>query len=168
MERLEFQVASDAKAIIHLATLVKDYLSNSLHVVTENGELRKRVNAMDGKAFEPVSSAVQRLANVSAMAEEQDALAAKCKELALKVQCMPVMSEEDRTLCARVAESREAFKKKASKVRSKHRTAEMEMVAEQARIEHVEHTTWTMQSDRDLHELKGKLNFSEHCNNVTD
>lgn len=36
----ESQVAFDAIAIVHLATLVKDHRSNCLCVIAENGELR--------------------------------------------------------------------------------------------------------------------------------
>lgn len=67
-----------------------------------------------------------------------------------------------------MVEMEEASETKASKVRTKSRTEDMEVVPGQARTELVDHTARIAQLEGDLHELKGKLDFSERCNNVTD
>lgn len=59
----------------------------------------------------------------------------------------------------------------ALKVRDKHRTADMEVVAEQTRTERaerVEHTAGIAQLEGDLQELKEKLGSAERRNNVAD
>lgn len=49
LERLELHVTLDAKAIAHLAMLVKDYRFNFHRVTAENSKLRRRLNAMEEK-----------------------------------------------------------------------------------------------------------------------
>lgn len=60
---------------------------------------------------------------------------------------------------------KEAFKTKASKMRTKYRIAGMEIVAEKTCKKLAEHTAQVTQLVGDLHELKGKLDFSENRNN---
>lgn len=57
---------------------------------------------------------------------------------------------------------------KASKVQTKRRAVEMEVVGEQARTERVEHKARVAQLDGDLHKFKGKLDFLERRKNVAD
>lgn len=76
IEGLESQAASDAKAIAHIATRVKEHRLNSLRVVAENGEWRRRVPEMDGKTFEAGSSAEQPQPKLTSMAKKRDTLAA--------------------------------------------------------------------------------------------
>lgn len=65
-------------------------------------------------------------------------------------------------------ELEEAFKTEASKVRAMHRTADVEVVAEQACRERVEHTPCNVPLEGGLHELKGKLNSSKRRKKVAD
>lgn len=123
-----------------MATLVKERPSNSLGVAAENGGLQRKVNDMEGKSLEAASSVKQLRAKISAMAEERDSLAANCGELALKLQCGPVLSEEAKSLSARVAEMVEASKMKTSIVQKERRTADTKVVAGLARTESAEHT----------------------------
>lgn len=61
-----------AKAIAHLATIVKVPRSYSVREAAENGELRRWVNDMKEKTLEAVLSEEQLQATVSAMTEELD------------------------------------------------------------------------------------------------
>lgn len=93
------------------------------------------------------------------MAEERDALAAKCEELAVKLLCMHDLSKMTRSLCVHVAELVEAFKTKVLKVWAKRRTANAKVVVKQARTERVEHTARIAQLKGDLLKLKSQLSF---------
>lgn len=63
------------------------------------------------------------------MTGKLDVLAVKGEELALAVKCMPVLAEAAKRLRACVASFKELSKTIMSKVRSKRRTAHMEVVA---------------------------------------
>lgn len=54
----------------------------------------------------------------------------------------------------------DASKMKASKVWDRHRTADMEKVAEQARTERAGYSAQNAQLESGLHQLKGKLDSS--------
>lgn len=73
--------------------LVKGHRLNCPRVISENEGLRRRINDMDSKTFEAVSSAEQLQRKFSATAEERATLASRCKTLALEVQCMPRLAE---------------------------------------------------------------------------
>lgn len=104
---LESQVALDAKAVTHLATLLKGHRWKFLCVPAENGEPQRRVKDMEGKPLEVVSSAKQLQVKVSAMTEKRNTLKANCEKFALEVQCMSSLAEEARILhtCLGVEES---------------------------------------------------------------
>lgn len=70
--------------------------------------------------------------------------------------------------CARVAELEEVSKTKASKVRAKHRAADIEVVAEQAHTKRTEHTARIAQLEGDLHKVKGKAGILGRLNNNAD
>lgn len=78
-------MALNAQAFALLEKIVKDCPSNCFRAAAKNGELQKRVNPMDGKNFETDSSVEQVQTKLSAISEECDALAAKCKRFALKI-----------------------------------------------------------------------------------
>lgn len=104
---------------------MKDRRLNSLRAAAENGELRRRVHVMEGRTLETVMSAKPLRAKGSAVAEERDYLAAKCKEHALEVQCMPGFAEEAKSMRTRVVELEDGSKTLASKGRARCRTADM-------------------------------------------
>lgn len=81
---------------------------------------------------------------------------------------MPGLAKEARDLRACVVALEEASKTKASKVCAKRRTAETEVVAEQTRTERAEPTAKIAQLKDVLHELNGKLDFSERRNSFAD
>lgn len=91
------------------------------------------------------------------MAGKRDALVAKCDELALEVQCILGLADEAKSLRACMTELVESFKKMLPNVWAKRRTADMEMVAKQARTENMARIAHLK---GDVHELKGKLEFS--------
>lgn len=91
------------------------------------------------------------------MARERDDLWAKFEEFALKEQCIPGFAEQARCLRARVAELKEASKKKTAKMWAKRKTMDMEVVAELARTKRAEYTARSAQSEGELHERKGEL-----------
>lgn len=76
------------------------------------------------------------------------------------------LSRKARSLHARVAELKETSKKKVSKKLTKHRTASMEVDAEQASTDIVEHLARTAQLDVYLHELDENSDFMKCRNNV--
>lgn len=137
-------------------------------MTAESGGLQKLVNDLKEKTCEAVASAEQLQANVSSVTGERDPLTVKLEELAHKGQSMSGLTKEAKSLRTRVADLEKSSKTKAPKVRAKRRISEMEEVAEQARIDHFEHTAWTVQLEGDLHELEGKLDFVKRCNDVTD
>lgn len=57
IEGLKSQMASDAKAIAHMTTLLKDYRWNSFRTAAENGKLRRSVSVIKEKTLETLSSA---------------------------------------------------------------------------------------------------------------
>lgn len=83
---------------------MKNHCSNCLRVTSENEELRRWVNDTEGKTCEAVSSAKQLQVKVNSLTGKRDALATKCKELPLELQCKPELAEELRSLRARVVE----------------------------------------------------------------
>lgn len=123
-------MASDAKIIVHLATLVKNNCSINFCVAAENGELRKKVNAINVKTFEALSSKKRLQEKISALTKERSSLIAKCEELELGVRCIPGLGGEAKSLRAWVAEIAKASKRKAPEIWSRCKTAEMEVVAE--------------------------------------
>lgn len=78
------------------------------------------------------------------------------------------MADEAKSLRTRVAEMEKASKAKASKVWTNRKTVNMIAEAEQGRSNCAEHTARLAQLEGGLHELKGRLDFSERCNNVAD
>lgn len=64
------------------------------------------------------------------MAEERDLFNGNCKELTQEVQYMPGLAEKAKSLRASVAKMEDASRKKALKVSTKLRTADMELDAE--------------------------------------
>lgn len=100
----------------------------------------KKGEVQERKTLEAVSSVEQLPAKVSAMAEKRTVLATKCKELALKVQCMPGLADAAKILLARVAKLQRAFMTRTSKVRTMRRTMDTDVVAEHPLVERSEHT----------------------------
>lgn len=119
-ERLNLQVAFDAKAIAHLATFVRDNCSNCLCLTTENVELQRWVNDLEQMTCQAESSLKRFRANVSFVSGGREALAAKCEELALEVQYTSGLDSEARNLRAHVAELEKSSNTKVSNVRAKH------------------------------------------------
>lgn len=69
---LEARLASNTRAIAHLAMFMKDHCSSSLRVAAENGVLQKNVSEIEGKTVKALLSAEQLQAKVSAMTKERD------------------------------------------------------------------------------------------------
>lgn len=153
IEELWSQLASAPNTIGHLATPVKDHRLGSLCVAAENGELWRKMNDTDEKAAETELSVEQLQAKVSGMAEKLNFLITKRDKRVSEVQCLPGLANEAKNLDEPVAKMKEASKTKELKVRTKRKTAGMEVVTEQARTEHVEHTTRISKLKGDLHEL---------------
>lgn len=137
-------------------------------MTAEHSELRRRVNDKEAKTFEAVSSAEQRRAKLIAKNGERDALAAKCEELTLEVECMPGLAERASGLPARVAELEGASMTKVLKVWANRRTPGRSVVINQLRTECAEHKAWIAQFGGSRHELKSKLDFLERCCNVSN
>lgn len=72
---------------------------------------------------------------------------------------MPSLANDTRCLRALVVEVEDASTMAAPKKQAMPRTADMNMFPEQACTEHVEHMAWTALLERDLHELKDKLDL---------
>lgn len=165
---LKSQVASDVKSITNLASLVNDPYSNCLCITLKYGELQKRLSKLKIKASKIVAPGCQLQADVNSVTEERNALAAKCKELALEAQCIPGLEEETKILHARVTELEERCEEKAPKVRAKRRVANTEVVTEKIRTERAEHTAQIAHCESDDHELMGKLKVLERRISVAD
>lgn len=118
-------MALNAKASTHLAMLVKDHQQNCHCMISEHREARRRVNDFERRTLKAVLFTEQFLARANAKTEERKVLAAKCKELALIVQCLPELAEEAEDLRACVAKLEEASKTKVSQVRARRRTLDM-------------------------------------------
>lgn len=81
------------------------------------------------------------------------------------------MADEAKGLRARLVNIKVASKTMALKVQTERRTVDMERVAEMTRTERTKrtkHTDQILQSDGDLHKLKGKSNFSGRHNDIAD
>lgn len=90
------------------------------------------------------------------------------QRLTLDVQYMPSLDEDLKRMSAHVTELKKACSTIALKVRAKHGTADMEMVAKQTLTKRAEHTAQVASLKSDLHKLKAKLDFSKRCNYVAD
>lgn len=95
-------------------------------------------------------------------------MVAKCREVALNVQCMPRLAEGARCLSARVVKLEESPMTEEPMVGATRRTADIERRAEQACTEHAKRTTWFAQLKGDVHDFMGRLEVSESCKNVAD
>lgn len=73
IQGLVWKVASDAQAITHHETIVKDHRSNCLRVTAEYGELQYTVNNIKGNFLEIVLYADQLQAKVNSIDGEWDA-----------------------------------------------------------------------------------------------
>lgn len=89
------------------------------------------------------------------MTEEWDALATASEELSRVVKCMLSLAEEARSLRAGVMELEVASMKNVIKMRSERRTADVNVVADQARTERLKHTDRIAHFEAVQNELKG-------------
>lgn len=80
-------------------------------MTAKNGVLERKVNGVDGTKLKAVSTAERFQAKRSAMTKDRDDLAAKCKEIALEVNCVLVSAEEWKSLRARVVELEDTSKR---------------------------------------------------------
>lgn len=103
---LELHVASDAKVIAYNAKFESDHRLEFLCVTAEIGRLQKRVIESEGKTQKVIASSKLLCANVSSVTVEHDALAAKCKERALKVQFMPKVGGKREASARKYGEAR--------------------------------------------------------------
>lgn len=78
------------------------------------------------------------------------------------------LAGEAKSQRARAAKMQKASKMNALKVCTNRRSANMEVVAEEAFTVHAEHMAWIAELEGDVHERKGKLYFSESRNKVAD
>lgn len=123
---------------------------------------------MKEKSREAVLSAEELQTKVSSMTKRRYAFTAKCKDLALDVQCVPGLVEEVRSLRLHVPELEKASMTKVAKVRAKLRDADMEVAAEMDCTERAKHTARVAPLEGDLHDLKDELDFSECRNRTAD
>lgn len=148
--------------------LVNELCSNSLRVVAEKGGSSRMVDEMEEKTIEVIWSVEQLKAKARDMAAKRDSLGAKFERLGLGAQCMRGMDKEEKHLRACVAVMEKASKTKTSRVGTKRRIADIDVVTEDARAERTEHTVWIGQLKGYLHELEGKSNVLKGRNNVND
>lgn len=137
-------------------------------MAAENREFWRKVDDMEEKASNAVSSARQLQRKNSAMAEGRDVLAVECKKPALDIKFMYGLIKEAMSLRTCVAEIEGASMIKLSKARTKHRTADMEAVFKKERTERSLYKKRIACLKGNLHEVRVKLDFAEHCNNGAD